>query len=76
MKWINGYTWQERCRLKYTRKSEWHKWFAWYPVTIKLTEEKRKVKIWLETIERKGDYYSDIASSFWSWEYRELSTQL
>lgn len=49
-------------------KSEWHKWFAWYPVKIK------DERIWLETIIRKEDSYSYEVDGFFNesythWEY-------
>lgn len=46
-------------------KREWHRWFAWLPVTTAYPE-----RIWLETVERRlvdGGAYHD-----W-WEYRALT---
>jgi hypothetical protein len=41
VKWTNGYTWEEEKR----RKSEWHKWFAWFPVVVGLNTEQREIKV-------------------------------
>jgi hypothetical protein len=49
MRWINGYIWEEKVR----RKGIWHEWFAWYPVIVGQTEEKRKIIIWWEKVLRK-----------------------
>ncbi len=65
MKWKNGLTEEE----KINRKQEWHKWFAWYPVTVRVTEDKHKIKCWLETVQRKGCLYG---FGTWSWEYKEI----
>jgi len=55
--------------------TNWHKWFAWYPITIGESDG-RKIKLWLEYVERRGnlqlcanpfcyqDYY------IYKWEYR------
>jgi hypothetical protein len=40
MKWINGYTFE----AKQVRKEQWHKWFAWYPVTVGITSEGRQIR--------------------------------
>jgi len=65
MKWIGNYTKEEKNRLK----SEWYYWFAWYPVTVGLTQDKKRKKIWLSIVERKGTCYSD---NWWKYEYKEL----
>lgn len=46
---------------EYPSKQDWHKWFAWHPVSV------GNEAVWLEVIERKVSYsiYDD-----W-WEYRE-----
>lgn len=38
-------------RWKNVDKTSWHKWFAWYPVTIDGNE-----KVWLETVERQATW--------------------
>jgi hypothetical protein len=70
MKWIDGETWKH----KKTRLGEWHHWIAWYPVKIGV-KNGHHVKIWLETIERRGKYYSYFDGTFWDWEYRERESQ-
>ena len=45
MRFDCGETWSE----KWTRRCNWHPWFAWYPVRIHGTHDCR----WLETVERK-----------------------
>lgn len=68
MKWINGYTWEE----KKNRKERWHKWFAWFPVCIGLTSDNRQIKVWLQYAERKGEFfYVFPGESGWSYKYRE-----
>lgn len=52
MQWINGETWKS----EKLRKSNWHKWFAWFPVVIgkqKKNGIERNVKVWLRNIYRK-----------------------
>jgi hypothetical protein len=45
---------------------EWHSWFAWHPVRISNTQ-----LIWLEIVERKGNYYRNFGMpGFWVWSYR------
>ncbi len=65
MKWKNGLTEEE----KIDRKQKWHKWFAWYPVTVRVTEDKHKIRCWLENVQRKGYLYG---FGTWSWEYKEM----
>lgn len=48
MKFNCGPTWAE----KKEAKEQWHPWFAWHPVRIGSGDCR-----WLETIERKGEYY-------------------
>jgi len=55
---------------KFTRRREWHRWFAWYPVRIDNDELR-----WLEVLERIGTYYKmDCAevSSWWEYHYRTI----
>lgn len=64
MKWLDGLTWSEKVR----RKQEWQRWFAWYPVIISITPGGRKVKVWWEYVERKGN----MGYSGWDYCYREI----
>lgn len=66
MIWVNGYTRVEKIRLK----GQWHKWFAWFPVTVGLTNEQRKIKVWLQYVERKGEYNAYYKPWCWCWEYQ------
>jgi hypothetical protein len=34
-------------------KSEWHKWFAWYPCWFWRQDKNEKIFVWLEYIGRK-----------------------
>jgi hypothetical protein len=47
------------------RREEWHRWFAWYPVRI------GNQRVWLETVERKGRWWSALYAEGWDWQYRE-----
>jgi|WetSurMetagenome_2_1015567.scaffolds.fasta_scaffold1619890_1 hypothetical protein len=56
MKWIDGltdYEKQRRRMAKLDKKAEWHRWFAWYPVTVG-SVKKHKIKVWLDYVERSG----------------------
>lgn len=67
MKWIDGYTRQVQRR----RKQEWHKWFAWFPVTIDFTSEGRQIKVWLQYVMRKGVVYG-FDDEYCQYEYKEI----
>jgi hypothetical protein len=73
MKWINGLDKDE----KISRKQEWHRWFAWFPVTVDLTNDGHKIKIWLGYVERKGVYnhYRPLFDDFYTYEYREVKNE-
>jgi len=72
MKWINGLDRHDRREKQIERRSQWHPWFAWYPVTVgKTIFEKRQIKMWLTIVERRGEHYSGYAGCGWNWEYRE-----
>lgn len=67
MKWVNGETWESKVK----RLEDWHKWFAWYPVIVDFIEvegKERTVKVWLDYVERKGQY--DPCWQRWNWVYR------
>jgi hypothetical protein len=55
------------CGKSYARKTQWHLWFAWYPVQV-YTRDCR----WLEYVERKGTVYSGYCDSYWRYEYRTI----
>lgn len=72
MKWTGGLTLEEISNRNIQRIINWHKWFAWYPVTIGITLSGCKIKVWWEYVECRairayyGKYYG------WDWKYREL----
>jgi hypothetical protein len=73
MEWINGET-QES---KIIRKQKWHKWFAWFPVVVEyviIDKKIRKVKIWLDYVNRKGTYHTNpfCYDATWTYEYEKL----
>ena len=54
----------------------WHKWFAWFPVTvgeILISGERRELKIWLSYVNRKldnnGPHYGKVEVN---WIYKEI----
>jgi len=69
MKWINGETQDSKVK----RITDWHVWFAWYPVIVGEIEtpydgKRRSIKIWWEYVMRKQLYsYDDIV-----YEYKEI----
>lgn len=49
----------------------WHKWFAWYPVRVPTKgRQSGMVLVWLETVERKGDFSFAYDLCDWDWSYR------
>jgi hypothetical protein len=66
MKWLDGYT---NAHKQYLRQN-WHKWFAWFPVVIKVIDN-RKQYCWLEYVERKGELILDYMACDWTYEYRQ-----
>jgi len=72
MKFDCGPTYQEKKAIKdalwtaiVDHKSQWHKWFAWFPVRVGSHDCR-----WLEHVERRGEWseYWDT----WSYEYRRF----
>ena len=59
MKWI----------AKESEQMVWHKWFAWYPVTIGY------YRVWLEPVLRKGRICRGIRSNSWSWDYKRYPSK-
>lgn len=70
MIWKNGLTWEEEKR----RKKTWHRWFAWYPI-VYMVRDGHKYKVWLQTIERRGEFWSSWAEEGWDYEYRLLEEE-
>ena len=85
MEWVDGLTeeFKERIRNKKAEKiiekgKIWKRWFAWYPVTIGVNEVRnRKIKIWLEFIERRKNYHFEdlYCSSLWNYQYRKIKEE-
>ena len=73
MEWVNGLTYE----AKIARKEQWHKWFAWYPVTIEIVgnikTEQRHRKAWWQVVERKGKFHPGWhCDDWWTYEYRSI----
>lgn len=50
---------------------QWHMWFAWFPVRVPVNGKRSGMTIvWLESIERRGRYFSPLGDVGWGWEYR------
>jgi len=56
MKW-NHKTTAEKWDAKVEKQCKWHKWFAWYPVKVLMSDGSTK-RVWLETIGRKKEISS------------------
>lgn len=54
------------CNKRFDRLHKWHRWFAWYPVSLGHNDCR-----WLETVYRKGTWYSTPFTSYWTWEYKK-----
>ncbi len=72
MRWVNGETWGAEIH----RRGQWHPWFAWHPVTVAVTTEGNKIKVWLAWVERRQDLKPMWewlnSGSIWCPEYREI----
>lgn len=62
---IRGSAWREQDRQ--AKLSNWHTWFAWYPVRLGEFEV-----VWLERLKRKGKFYEGAGHYWWQWEYAHL----
>lgn len=54
----------------YQDSSQWHEWFAWHPITIRLGLQGSRyccTKVWWEKIERKSVY---TRWGGYCWDYR------
>lgn len=52
-------------------KETWHKWFAWFPVTVSITPDNDEKKVWWQWVYRCGKLHYRIDGGFWSWRYKE-----
>jgi hypothetical protein len=59
----------ETLEARKARLEQWHDFYPLFPRRVDVVNG-RAVCAWLQTIERKGVYYSYIEHSFWIWEYR------
>ena len=65
MRW-NIETWEE----KQHRLKNWHKWWAWHPVTVHNSEKNRHQRAWLETVWRQGQLVQAYEyGRHWRWNY-------
>ena len=55
--------------------TNWHDWFAWYPVQVKNYETMQWQWVWLETLKRKGTYVylNKNYSSSGHWDFKYIS---
>lgn len=58
--------WNCFIQKRHDKKSNWHTWFAWYPINI------GKTCIWLERVRRKGKYDADWGGGYWNYEYKVM----
>lgn len=66
MNWFTSNTWVNE---KY-EKTRWHRWFAWYPVTVKeFDPEGVAIRCWLETVWRCGKVRAFRGGYFWEYKY-------
>jgi hypothetical protein len=56
--------WEFRQQVKHTRLQNWHKFFVVWPRNI------GGVCVWLEFIERKGEFHTSYGGSWYYWDYR------
>ena len=61
MRFDCGETYQEQ----EARLTQWHRWFAWYPVHVGPHDCR-----WLEFVERRMEYVGSYAGGCWVKEYR------
>lgn len=64
---------------RFNNRAAWHKWFAWYPITVGQTSDSYgrvcEYRVWLEFIERR-EVPNDPESIHTSWQYRVLPNPL
>ena len=57
---------------KFRALQMWHNWFAWHPVRV---PNEGCTMVWLETVKRKGKFYTvgrrERIVSWWDWEYKQ-----
>jgi hypothetical protein len=65
MEWLRP----SRC----VERSNWHFWFAWYPVTVKTYPDGAEKKVWLQKVLRKGTLRCGMEGCFWTYKYKETT---
>lgn len=68
MIWKGSLTWKGKKVIK----GKWHKWFAWYPIIIGETKDNHNIVVWLQYIERKGEFHSSWGDGGWIYQYRKV----
>ena len=58
---------------KCVEKSNWHFWFAWYPITVKFFPDETCEKIWLKIVLRKGTFNNTILAQYWTYQYKHTT---
>ncbi|MFC1822850.1 hypothetical protein ACFL9T_09100 [Thermodesulfobacteriota bacterium] len=51
-------------------RTEWRRWFAWYPVVISTVPNGNEVKAWLTLVWRKRYITNAETAQVWHWEYK------
>ena len=62
--------------IKKRRKEVWHSWFAWCPIVIAThmqADHECATWIWLERVERKGEFMFDSQGGYYFYKYKKLS---
>lgn len=72
MIWVGRKTSEQKSKERLERKTKWHKWFAWHPVTVG-EENHRHKKAWLCSVYRKCTRVTGYEDWWW---YKEYSISL
>ena len=76
MIWRDGLTNEEKLR----RKKNWHKWFAWFPVTIGVSNDHHKFKCWLQYTLRRGRIEGRCIGGdlvyVWEYDYKFMDSRI
>lgn len=57
-------------RNKMLEKCRWHKWFAWYPVTVSITPDKDRIRVWGQYVCRCGKVRWGEAGTYLEYQYK------
>jgi len=55
-------------RRRLQDKTAWHRWYAWHPVQV--SEGGMAFVVWLEWVDRRGDWCGGLRGGHWMWSYR------